>query len=142
MHLNPIFWLHQSWRTCKTCNSITTALPPPLIDPSATPKQTIYINKAFVRAKTTCQHLKTSDRSTPGAGTRRLAQAQRGDSTQACTHLAPYPWLVLHDAMVGTLLALFSIYRSLSEMALLSQQMSKNLREFREWQKKKNIKGD
>lgn len=128
------FWLHQSWKTCRTCNSITTAPPPPAIapgqqdisSPSATPKQPIYINKALIRAKTTCQHLKTSDRSARGAGTRHLARAQRGAGTQ--THAPPvsYPRFVLHDATPGTLLALFSIYRSLSEMALLSEQMSKN----------------
>lgn len=80
------FWLHRSWGTC----SSTAAAPlPPSIAlgehvvsaPSATPKLPIYINKAVIRAKTTCQHLKTSDRSAPGAGTRRLAPAQRGDST-------------------------------------------------------------
>lgn len=94
--------------------------------PSATPKQPIYINKALIRAKTTCQHLKTSDRSALGAGTRRLARARRGDGAQARARPVSYPQLVPHHATPGTLLALFSIYRSLSEMALLSEQMSKN----------------
>ena len=128
------FWLHRSWRTCETCNSITAAPPPPSIAlgeqvvsaPLATPKQPIYINKALIRAETTCQHLKTNDRLAPGAGTSRLARAQRGDGTQTHAHPVSYPRLVLHDATPGTLLALFSIYRSLSEMALLSEQMSKN----------------
>lgn len=89
-------------------------------------KQPIYINKALIRAKATCQHLKTSDRSALGTRTRRLARAQGGAGAQMLAKVVLYPRLVPHNATPGTSLPRFSIYRRLSEMALLSEQLSKN----------------
>lgn len=88
----------------------------------ATAEQPIYTHKTLPGAKTTCQHLKTRDRVALGAGVDGILPGFE----EAAGHRRARPRLARRGAARGTLLAPFSIYRSLSEMALLSEQMSKN----------------